>query len=173
MVGGRSQFHSVRLYKCYRAGETDTRKKPRRQYESGEPKPIKTRKKYKSPLKVGCQAKLIVHEMKDDVGGESRQFRVTYYYKHTGHVLGHTNDFQHIKMTDSTRARIRHLVRLGLNTRRVAARINLSRDLAFRQHGQCDDVFTYDDVYNVYHKFNSQLTRLADDDHDSMRLWMT
>ncbi|ORY90954.1 hypothetical protein BCR41DRAFT_18628 [Lobosporangium transversale] len=63
----------------------------------------KRRRVFKKSQKVGCRAKLLVHNMKDDSGDPElamkegkKQLRITYYYKHTGHVLGDPNDFQYL-----------------------------------------------------------------------------
>ncbi|KAF9079368.1 hypothetical protein BGX27_006522, partial [Mortierella sp. AM989] len=109
--------------------------------------------------------------------GGRKQLRVMYYYKHTNHVLGNAKDFQHLRMTESTKARIRNLVRLGLCTRRIIAKINLSGRQAYSHHKngrlQREHVLTYEDVYNIYHKHFSDLTKLSEIDLESMKLWMS
>ncbi|KAF9903873.1 hypothetical protein BX616_001500, partial [Lobosporangium transversale] len=138
----------------------------------------------KPSMKVGCTAKLIVHNMKDDsedpkyaIKNGRKQLRVMYFYKHTGHVLGNVDDFQYLTMTESTRARIRNLVRLGLCTRAIIAKVNLAGPQAYSLHKQGrlqhDHVLTYEDVYNIQHKYMSKLTKLSDDDMESMSLWMS
>ncbi|KAF9342088.1 hypothetical protein BGX26_008394, partial [Mortierella sp. AD094] len=37
---------------------------------------------------------------------------------------------------------------------------------------QRDNVLNNEDVYNIYHKYFAELTKLSDNDLESMRLWM-
>ncbi|KAG0275011.1 hypothetical protein BGZ97_010405, partial [Linnemannia gamsii] len=126
--------------------------------------------------KAGCKAKLIVHKLRDDFLTGQHRLRITYYYRHTGHVLGDVNDFQHLRMTDDVRARIRNLVRIGLSTRAIRARIHVQGERAGVLFGEAalqrDHVPTYDDVYAVSHKYLAKTMRLDDDDLVSMHMWV-
>ncbi|KAF9348309.1 hypothetical protein BGX26_000267 [Mortierella sp. AD094] len=89
---------------------------------------------------------------------------------------GDSKDFQFLSITETTKARIRNLVRLGLCTRRIIEKINLPGSQAFIRHKQGtlqrDNVLTYEDVYNIYHKYISKETQLSKSDSESMQLWM-
>lgn len=146
------------------------------QSTNSEKKVRKKRENLKPSPKVGCRAKLVVHKMKDDlVTGESR-LRVTYYYRHGGHVLGDTSEFQHLKPTVEFNARVRNLVRLGLSVRSIRTRIHAQvskADTLFNQGGlQREHVPTYDDIYNIFNKYWSKQIQLDDDDLKSMHRWM-
>ncbi|KAF9898022.1 hypothetical protein BX616_004596, partial [Lobosporangium transversale] len=192
--GGRSRFSYVETYECHHGHETRTENGPQK-VSQGSPQIIsqdpgqesrekKKRRVLKPSQKAGCTAKLIVHNMKDDsedpeyaTKGGRKQLRITYYFRHTGHTLGDVNDFQYLTMTESTKARIRNLIRLGLCTRGIIAKINLTGPQAYSLHKQGrlqrDHVLTYEDVYKIHHKYMCKLTKLSDNDMDSMRLWMS
>ncbi|KAF9189780.1 hypothetical protein BGZ49_003774, partial [Haplosporangium sp. Z 27] len=109
------------------------------------------------------------------VKGGRKQLRVTYYFRRTGHVLGDPDDFRHLKVIEDTRARIRNLVRLGLYTRRIVSKINLSGTQANSLYKQGklkpDHILKYEDVYNILHKHYAKETQLAKVDLESMKLW--
>lgn len=184
--GGRTQgsvskeINSFQLYFCHREG--CPRKGQTKKHED-ECTEIKKRRVYKPSPKVGCVARLIVHDMKDDRGdpdyankGGRKQLRVIYFYKHTGHILGDVNDFQHLQITEGTRARIRNLVRLGLCTRKIISKINLTGSQAnslFKQGTlKPDHLLKFEDVYNIFYKHLAKETQLAKLDLVSMSLWM-
>ncbi|KAF9079018.1 hypothetical protein BGX23_005361, partial [Mortierella sp. AD031] len=126
------------------------------------PKVKRSRTVYKPSCKAGCRAKMVVHKMMEDHLINRARLRVTYYYRHTGHSLGDVDDFQHLRMTDDIRARIRNLVRLG---RQAGA-------LFGQGSQQRDHVPIYDDVYVVCHKYWSETIKLNGDDLVSMHAWM-
>ncbi|KAG0006298.1 hypothetical protein BGZ79_003763 [Entomortierella chlamydospora] len=158
----KSKLNSFQLYFCHCAGHP-RRKKVKNQDQSLELQPVerpagelgerpakKTWMVLKPSKKVGCKARLIVHDVKSDKDeyaskGNRSQLRVVYFYKHTGHVLGSAEDFQHLKVTEGTKTRIRNL------------------------H---DHVLKYEDVYNIYHKYSTEQSQLGKNDRESMRLWM-
>ncbi|KAF9404131.1 hypothetical protein BGZ76_007099, partial [Entomortierella beljakovae] len=103
----REGFHAFYLYFCHREGCCRKGQVKKRPDGAKEPK---KREVYKPSPKVGCTSRLIVHDMKDDQSdpeyptkGGRKQLRITYYYKHTGHILGDVKEFQHLQVTESTR----------------------------------------------------------------------
>ncbi|KAF9915717.1 hypothetical protein BX616_005553 [Lobosporangium transversale] len=191
---GRSKYFYFQTYECHRNHDSRGQNRAQTalqdvpqdipQEPEQEQRQKKRRRVFKKSQKVGCTAKLIVHNMKDDSGdpelamkGGKKQLRITYYYRHTGHVLGDPNDFQYLTMSESTKTRIRNLVCLGLSTRGIIVKINLAGPQAYSHHKQGrvqrDSVLTYDDVYNIYYTHISALTKLSDNDMDSMKLWMS
>lgn len=198
---GRSLFWTSTHYVCHRS------KKPLpvredapdgslvMEVDTNQSNNKKRRRIFKKGHRVGCEAKIIVYDMKeaDDDGPVNRgcadggngqvisvarrkRFKIAYFYRHTGHTLGDTADFQHLRISDDMRARIRTYVRLGLSTRRIReklalpgsqAYIRLSKGTLLRDH-----LLTYEDVYNIYHRYWTAATQLHHDDITSMHMWI-
>ncbi|KAK3838210.1 MAG: hypothetical protein J3R72DRAFT_476581 [Linnemannia gamsii] len=177
-----SPYLWTKYFLCHREGQPRVSKASTNKSaeELGNPEqPIKVKRPrtvYKPSCKTGCRAKLVVHKMMEDHLIARNRLRVSYYYRHTGHSLGDIHDFQHLRMTDDTRARIRNLVRLGLGTRAIRSRIHVQGERAGVLLGQGslqrDHVLTYDDIYTVCHKYWAETVKLHSDDLTSMHAWM-
>ncbi|KAF9080279.1 hypothetical protein BGX23_002374 [Mortierella sp. AD031] len=122
----------TRYFLCHREGQPRESKVSANMQSTEEPgnrdEPPKVKRSctvYKPSCKAGCRAKMVVHKAMEDHLINRKRLRVTYYYRHTGHSLGDVDDFQHLRMTDDVRARIRNLVRLGLSTRAICSRIHV------------------------------------------------
>ncbi|KAF9532718.1 hypothetical protein EC957_002377, partial [Mortierella hygrophila] len=77
---------------------------------------------FKSSKHMGCLARVYIHKFKDGYPpasgypptNASKRVRLTYYGRHTGHVLGELEGFQHLRISQPVREAILSYLELGL-----------------------------------------------------------
>ncbi|KAG0366098.1 hypothetical protein BGZ54_005815 [Gamsiella multidivaricata] len=111
----KGQYLFWEAWICHRCGKPEN-------------KPRKTaRQVIRQSQKVGCQAKLYVHKLMTgtviDPAYETKRHqelvRLTYYFKHEGHVLGDGNDFKYLRISSRMKNKIWDLIDAGLDLRHI------------------------------------------------------
>ncbi|KAF9994718.1 hypothetical protein BGZ80_007737, partial [Entomortierella chlamydospora] len=96
---GTSRFEWWEKWICHRSGKPENKSKKSETDKTGQ-----TKSRFsKDSMKTECEAAIFVHKFKSahppdpsyDAKGSRRRVRILYFYKHTGHTLGATEDLQH------------------------------------------------------------------------------
>ncbi|KAG9063737.1 hypothetical protein KI688_003849 [Linnemannia hyalina] len=123
-----SPFLYTETWYCHCAGKPEIKKKAEGK---------KRRQVFKSSRHMGCLARVYVHKFKDDhppapgypVINSSKRVRLTYYGRHTGHVLGELEGFQHLRISKPLREEILSYIKLGLGIRAIKDKLTLHSDV--------------------------------------------
>lgn len=169
---GRSHFQWHEVYYCHRGGKPEM--KPQ------DPN-AKRREVFKDKLKMGCCAALYVHKFRPGVHPAlnhkdgDKLVRITYYPEHN-HSLGDPTEFQHQRISDGLKERIRYYVSIGLGSRQIRERLTLPIE---KLHDRLamgtltrDDFVTADDVGNVVNAYWKEKAELDKSIHKSLCSWM-
>jgi hypothetical protein len=163
-------------WQCHCAGKPEI--KPKKQ-DLKKPRPLVL----KDSKHAGCMARLYAHKFKDghppaegySAAGATQRVRITYYGRHTEHILGDKSEFEKLSISTSLRKTIEKYIMMGLGTRAIKDKITLHSDELHRrlQLGTLtrDDFVTSADVSYVVGKYWANLSQLHREVNTSMFMW--
>ncbi|KAF9115933.1 hypothetical protein BGX30_006120 [Mortierella sp. GBA39] len=147
-----SPFSYTQTWYCHCAGKPEIKKK-------AEDK--KHRQVFKSSKHMGCLARVYIHKFKDGYPpasgypptNASKRVRLTYYGRHTGHVLGELEGFQHLRISQPVREAILSYLKLGLGKGAIKDKLTPHSDALHSRLSEGtltrDDFVTVVDIANI------------------------
>ncbi|KAG0313523.1 hypothetical protein BG000_005860, partial [Podila horticola] len=169
-----SPFSYTQTWYCHCAGKREIKKKAEGK---------KHHQVFKSSKHMGCRARVYVHKFKDGHPAApgyppvnlSKRVRLTYYGRHTGHVLGDIEGFQHLHISKQVREAILGYIKLGLGKRAIKDKLTLHSDALHSRllKGTLtrDDFVTSVDIANIYDDYWKEKTQEHSDYRISLSRW--
>ncbi|KAF9079097.1 hypothetical protein BGX23_005079, partial [Mortierella sp. AD031] len=169
-----SPFSNTETWYCHCAGKPEIKKKA---------EGTKRRQVFKSSKHMGCLARVYVHKFRDGhppalgypLVNASKRVRLTYYGRHTGHVLGDLEGFQHLRISKSVREEILSYIKLGLGKRAIKDKLTLHSDTLYSRLSEGtltrDDFVTSVDIANIYDAYWREKTQEHSDCRISLSIW--
>ena len=157
-------------YKCHRSGKKENRTFPN---ISG-----KHRELQKASKKNHCPARLKVTCFKHDPEKVTLET-----IKEHNHQIGGSEDLQHLPLSKEARTFIEDRLNQGYRNRNTRLEIqqnyrqymqNLSRDFSLSTNtvSHRDQMVHTNEIYNIYKKIQESFYKRADDQRESIRLWL-
>ncbi|KAG0371733.1 hypothetical protein BGX24_001263, partial [Mortierella sp. AD032] len=169
-----SLFSYTQTWYCHCAGKPEIKKKA---------EGIKRRQVFKTSKHMGCLARVYIHKFKEGhppapgyaPANASKRVRLTYYGRHTGHVLGELEGFQHLRISQPVRVAILGYIKQGLGRRAIRDKFTLHSDVlhSLLSKGTLtrDDFVTTIDIANIYDAYWKEKSQEHSDCRISMSIW--
>ncbi|KAF9128242.1 hypothetical protein BG015_004373, partial [Linnemannia schmuckeri] len=140
-----SPFSYRQTWYCHCAGKPEIKKKAEGK---------KRRQVFKSSKHMGWHARVYVHKFMDDhpptLGYSpvnlSKRVRLTCYGRHTGHVLGNIEGFQHLHISKQVQEAILGYIKLGLGNQAIKDKLTLHSDALHSRLLKRDFVFRWNKI---------------------------